>query len=312
MKGFAIFAFLICTAGFSLTYTTNFDVAENIISEGGVWSHAAVDWMNVKTSGGIAYGTQTAGGYNDSYALLSGFGPNQTATAIVHVASPIPNDGHTHENELLLRFTDAVHSAAGYECLFSSSGAHQLMRWNGPMSDFSDIPTTYTGQASAIKEGDTLKATIVGNVITMYVNNVKMLQGTDNTYQTGKPGIGFCCGTLASNASYCLTSYSVTDGLGTQGEEAKTAISPKRMLSSNFPNPFHGSTTINWTNPSQGPVMVRVFDVAGRAVATLSNGSKASGHSSAKFDGSKLKSGIYTVRLTAGNISESREILLLK
>src|SRR5262245_9498429 len=64
-------------AGGGKSYSTEFDGIENPLSEGGVWSHVGLDWRNVEKSGGIAYGTQTGtGGYDDSYAVLSGFPPD--------------------------------------------------------------------------------------------------------------------------------------------------------------------------------------------------------------------------------------------
>lgn len=46
------------------------------------------------------------------------------------------------------------------------------------------------GQGYGLKNGDTLKASIIGNVITVYVNGVKKAEAVDNTFKTGNPGIG--------------------------------------------------------------------------------------------------------------------------
>ena len=57
------------------TYTTNFPLAENPISEGGRWINGDVtglDWSNVRTNAGLAYGTQGGNGnYDDSVALFT-------------------------------------------------------------------------------------------------------------------------------------------------------------------------------------------------------------------------------------------------
>ena len=47
-----------------------------------------------------------------------------------------------------------------------------------------------TVRDSDFKNGDTLKASIIGNVITVLVNGVQKAQVTDNTFKTGNPGIG--------------------------------------------------------------------------------------------------------------------------
>jgi hypothetical protein len=62
-------------------------------------------------------------------------------------------------------------------------------------------------------KGDVVKATIVGNVITAYINGVQVLQATDNTYATGSPGMGFYLqGTTGVNSDYGLTSFTASDG----------------------------------------------------------------------------------------------------
>jgi hypothetical protein len=298
--------------GWAKTYTTNFDSDENPISEGGVWSHAGSDWHYVRTSGGIAYGTQTAGGYSDSYALLSGFQANQTAFGVVHVVRPIPDDGHTHELEMLLRWTDAAHSAKGYECLFDQGGGVQMVRWNGALGDFTVLSPTEYGSGGPIQDGDTLKASIIGNVITMYVNSVKRAQLTDNSLAAGQPGMGFCCGTLATDPYYALTSYTATDGQGTSEERSGAGTPAVSVLSPNSPNPFQSITFLKWTNPAEGHVTLRVYDALGRVIATLVDREMVAGKFTAGFNGSALKSGIYTAHLTLGNSAHSQKMLLLK
>ena len=66
-----------------------FPVAENPISEGGHWLNGGViglDWHNVRTNVGLAYGTMfEGGGFNDSTAVLTGaWGQTQTVQATVH------------------------------------------------------------------------------------------------------------------------------------------------------------------------------------------------------------------------------------
>src|SRR5207247_10420262 len=76
------------------TYTTNFPLTENPISEGGHWINGltnGIDWSDVQTIPGKAFGTQTGIGpnYADSTALLTGsWGPTQTVRAVVYISSP--------------------------------------------------------------------------------------------------------------------------------------------------------------------------------------------------------------------------------
>lgn len=302
----------LCAAVFPKTYSTEFDGSEYPLSENGAWSHNGLDWHEVRKDNGIVYGTQTAGGYSDSYALFSGFGADQTAWAVVHMERPIPSDGHSHEAEILLRWTDAAHSAKGYECLFDQGGGVQLVRWNGALGDFTVLNPTSYGSATTVRDGDTLKASVIGNVITMYHNGAKRAQLTDNSYATGNPGIGFCCGTLATNHYYGFTAFSATDGVNTTGENA--ILNPDRgfFLSQNTPNPFRASTAIRYGLPAQGPAAVEVLDMGGRVIAVLVNGMRSAGPHTVLFDGPSRADGVYFVRLSYGGVGLVRKMLYLK
>src|SRR5207302_6427155 len=84
-------------AGLHGPYSTNFPRAENPISEGGKWYNGqtnGLDWANVRTSPGFAFGTEIGGSrpepqkYDDSTALLEGtWGPSQTVQGTVRSAN---------------------------------------------------------------------------------------------------------------------------------------------------------------------------------------------------------------------------------
>ena len=192
-------------------YTTNFDLTEDPISEGGVWRRASNAWTNVRTANGIAFGTNgTANTYDDSYALLSGFGPDQQAEAVVF-RSPSLATGVTHEVELLLRMSDDANNVRGYECLFNYFGGVQIVRWNGALGDFTVLPTSDVGRLGReLVSGDVIKATIVGNVISAYINGVLIAQAIDSTFVSGQPGIGFFTRPGGNSAHLGLTSYTVS------------------------------------------------------------------------------------------------------
>jgi hypothetical protein len=64
------------------TYATDFRLEENPISEGGIWQRRGASWAMVRTFAKRAVGSQTgSGGFDDAYAYLSRFAPDQTAQA---------------------------------------------------------------------------------------------------------------------------------------------------------------------------------------------------------------------------------------
>src|SRR5262249_49519212 len=102
-----------------------------------------------------AVGTQTgSGGYDDWYAYLIGFGPDQTVRATLWIDPTISGD--YREVGLLLRWADTPTTARGYECNLAWNGSYaQIVRWNGPYGDFTYI-TNQTSFAPDIMPPGTL------------------------------------------------------------------------------------------------------------------------------------------------------------
>jgi hypothetical protein len=222
MNGFFFLA-LVASAGFSMsgfsqTYSTRFEGNEEPLSEAGKWTNNGVDWTQIRTQDGVACGTQTGTNtgkykFNDSYAHLSGFPPDQEAWGVAHIARP--NASCIQEIEILLRFASSPHRTTGYECfarcLTSSSSYVQIVRWDGPLGKFTYLADK-RGTNYGLNNGDTIKASVIGNVITVSINGVEKARVTDDTFKTGDPGIGeyLACETgqgIGSNFNFGFSSF---------------------------------------------------------------------------------------------------------
>lgn len=82
--------------------------------------------------------------------------------------------------------------------------------------------------------------------------------------------------------------------------EQNTETPAQFSLHQNFPNPFNPVTTIQYEIPVSSLVTLTVYDRTGREAAVLVRQNKQPGRHTIEFDGSKLASGIYFYRLTAG------------
>ncbi|MFB3056072.1 MAG: T9SS type A sorting domain-containing protein, partial [Ignavibacteriaceae bacterium] len=84
------------------------------------------------------------------------------------------------------------------------------------------------------------------------------------------------------------------------------------ILFQNYPNPFNPTTKIQYAVSKRQFISLNVYDVLGNLIVTLVNEEKPSGTYEVEFDASNLPSGVYMYRLTAGNFSSSKKLLLLK
>jgi hypothetical protein len=84
------------------------------------------------------------------------------------------------------------------------------------------------------------------------------------------------------------------------------------QLGQNYPNPFNPSTKIRYTIPAQSQVNLAIFDVLGRAVATLVDEEQAPGSHEVVVDAAALSNGTYFYRLRAGTFSETKKMIVLK
>ncbi len=84
------------------------------------------------------------------------------------------------------------------------------------------------------------------------------------------------------------------------------------QLMQNYPNPFNPSTTIQYYIPYSGYVSLKVYDILGKEVANLINEYQSSGTYSFQFNAGHLSSGVYFYRLTTGNFSEIKQMVLIK
>lgn len=84
-----------------------------------------------------------------------------------------------------------------------------------------------------------------------------------------------------------------------------------------FPNPFNPATTIRYTLPEPSWVRLSVFDLAGREVAVLRDGTEDTGPHVAQWQGTDnrgamMGAGVYFVRLVAGSETRTTDVVLVK
>ena len=88
-------------------------------------------------------------------------------------------------------------------------------------------------------------------------------------------------------------------------------------LEQNFPNPFNPATTIAFSLAETGKVSVRVYDVSGRLVRSLVDGTLPGGRHEIRWNGTNARgeaaaSGVYFYQLITDHLSQTRRMVLLR
>jgi hypothetical protein len=196
-------------------YKTTFPAAEFPISERGSWidGHTVgLDWSDIGTVSKHTYGAVLAPGYDDPTALLTGsWGPDQMAEAVVF--STKQQDTPNQEVELRLRSALSARVCTGYEIGWRVSpnkvAYMGITRWNGKLGDFTTL-RSHDGAEFGVSNGDVIKATAIGNVISGYKNGVLQVRVKDSTFRTGSPGMGTDWGP-GTNTNFGLSQFMATD-----------------------------------------------------------------------------------------------------
>jgi hypothetical protein len=105
--------------------------------------------------------------------------------------------------------------------------------------------------------------------------------------------------------------YAIQDNQAATGVEISDASAAPRVnrLDGNFPNPFNPQTTIKFSAASAGKVTLRIFNVGGQLVRTLSTKAEAGANevrwNGRRDDGTQLASGVYFYKVKFADGSES-------
>jgi hypothetical protein len=107
-----------------------------------------------------------------------------------------------------------------------------------------------------------------------------------------------------------------TDGNGLvgveEGKDNKIIKMQNVKLFQNLPNPFNFRTMIRYQVPIENVISLKIYDLSGRLIETLVDKRQKPGIYQVQWDGKYQSSGVYFYRLTSGDYSETKKLILLK
>lgn len=187
-------------------------------------------------------------------------------------------------------------------------------------------PATYTQNfGGAIKSyrmtHDDFDVSVIGNFgVTATTTNITFSRtgdwfdyftGTTRTVQSTTESISLEPGEFRIYTSASLPTPEV--GITTDIEdELRTDLPSVTALTGNYPNPFNPTTEIRYQTSEIGHIRLSVYDLLGREVAVLVNGVQPAGQYSVSFNATNMSSGVYLIRMQAGEQSFTRKMMLVK
>ena len=83
-------------------------------------------------------------------------------------------------------------------------------------------------------------------------------------------------------------------------------------LESAYPNPFNPITTLSFALPVKTNVILEVYDINGRIINELINTNMDAGYHSVIWNADNNASGVYFVKMVAGDFVNTQKLMLVK
>lgn len=134
--------------------------------------------------------------------------------------------------------------------------------------------------------------------------NIRLITGDGRSAPFTPTGSFFSSRALTGEIRYVVST--------TTGITNLNIIPEGFMLGQNYPNPFNPSTNILFSIPEKNNVTLKVFDSRGREVAQLVNDEYSAGTYAVKWNAEGFASGVYFYKITTGNFTQTKKLLLVK
>jgi len=199
---------------------------------------------------------------------------------------------------------------AEYEIRFTSNGSLDI---NGQQAPFEVWNISENRQSQFTWQYQTGVKHIIG-IYEFYVDTIKMVWVGTIVAPTGQPSIP----PQPGNILHYYVTVPLTSKDVYQFINSYVAINDKPPVPANFhffpayPNPFNPQTTLKFQLSYDSMVEMQIYNLVGQLVQTLIRENKPAGTHSVVWNAGNLPSGIYFIRMTAGNFHKVQKCILLK
>ncbi len=138
------------------------------------------------------------------------------------------------------------------------------------------------------------------------------------TYVEGIGIAGYCsgepppCEGFTTLIGCVLNGVVYGDTLLTGVQQTNTSVPDKFYLAQNYPNPFNPETIISFSISTNSFTSLKIYNILGKEVETLVSKELFIGNYDFKWNASAFPSGVYYCKLTAGEFSDTKRMVLTK
>ena len=104
----------------------------------------------------------------------------------------------------------------------------------------------------------------------------------------------------------------VSDIEGNAIPSSSVIVPATYALESAYPNPFNPITTLSFALPVKTNVILEVYDINGRIINKLINTNMDTGYHSVIWNADNNASGVYFVKMVAGDFVNTQKLMLVK
>ncbi len=126
------------------------------------------------------------------------------------------------------------------------------------------------------------------------------------------PGFGFAYFTDEGQNTRAEMLNAILANLFYTVDAPEQPLPQEYSLSQNYPNPFNAKTNISFALPEETEVSIRIYNITGQLVETLSPGLLPAGNHNVTWDANDAASGVYFYTIDTGAFTETKQMTLLR
>ena len=254
--------------------------------------------------------------------------PSGNSVVYLSFLIKVPTAAQTPTNHIIGFGSGDMSVAATYSlktyCKWNATTLGYNFGLGGSASTYATTPTSLAAGSVALV---VLKYDLTASTGDLYVfadTSVypTTLPGTSEVHLTGVTAFSPSCVYMRSQSGSGNTIGCEIDGIRVLTAWGDVATSVKQNevgtksltfdLKQNYPNPFNPSTAIAYNLPVGGHVTLSVLNLLGEEVMLLVDQNQNAGEHQINFNASQLTSGMYLYRLSSGNFSVTKKMMLVR